>query len=233
MYSQAFWKERSLLYWSRAYDSLKSGEGYDQLKRTIHIGILNFTLFPEAPEFYAEYAITNVKTHQKYTDKFSLRVIDLTKIGLADPKTEAALAKWARIFKTKTLAELESLVGNEEVFKEMIVTIKSLSEDERIRQQCAMREKGERDRISQYNYGYKAGIAQEKINTDTQKERADMAEARADAAEAKANSAKERANSERERADSEKERADSEKKRADLMESELILLKKEITRLKK
>ena len=39
------WPERSLFYWSRAFDTIRSGEDYSKLKRTIHIGILDFTLF--------------------------------------------------------------------------------------------------------------------------------------------------------------------------------------------
>ena len=37
------WEERSLTYLCRAFDQLISGENYKDVKRTVHIGILDFT----------------------------------------------------------------------------------------------------------------------------------------------------------------------------------------------
>ena len=39
VYKQTYWVERSLLYWARAFDSLKSGQDYSMLLPTYHIGI--------------------------------------------------------------------------------------------------------------------------------------------------------------------------------------------------
>ena len=49
----------------------------------IHIGFLDYTLFPDAPEFYATNMLLNVKNHRIYNDKFRLSVVDLTQIELA------------------------------------------------------------------------------------------------------------------------------------------------------
>ena len=72
------WPQRSLLYWSRAYDSIKSGEDYDKLKRTYHIGILDFTLFKENPAFYSEYMVMDTESGYIYSDKLNIRILDLT-----------------------------------------------------------------------------------------------------------------------------------------------------------
>lgn len=40
------------------------------------------------------------------------------------------------IFKAETLEELEQLARGEKVFENMVVTMKKLSEDEKIRMQC-------------------------------------------------------------------------------------------------
>ena len=37
------WPERSLTYLCRMFDQLKSGEDYRNVKKTLHIGILDFT----------------------------------------------------------------------------------------------------------------------------------------------------------------------------------------------
>ena len=150
------WPERSLLYWSRAYDNLKQGQDYSELLPTCHIGILNFTLFPEAPQFYSEYRILNTENHYCYTDKFCIRVLDLTQIengGDANPR----LLKWARIFLAKTIEELEQLAGREEALQEMILELKKLSEEEKIRMACEAREDYERRMLTQYRAGERAG----------------------------------------------------------------------------
>ena len=49
------------------------------------------------------------------------------------------------IFKAETLEELEQLARGEKVFENMVVTMKKLSEDEKIRMQCE-RENTEKER---------------------------------------------------------------------------------------
>lgn len=95
MQYQSFWPERSLLYWARSFNELESGKEYDKLRETCHIGILGFTLFPGEPEFYAEYRIQNCRTQRRYTDKFCIRILDLTKMDLADQDKETDIIKWA------------------------------------------------------------------------------------------------------------------------------------------
>lgn len=77
------WTDRSLSYLCRKFDQLKKGEPYRNLKPVIQISLLNFTLFPERPEFYATYRLLNVRSHMLYSDKLQLSVLDLTRIDLA------------------------------------------------------------------------------------------------------------------------------------------------------
>ena len=69
------WPERSLGYLCRNFDNLNKGDDYSNTKAAIHIGFLNFTLFPNLPEFHATYKIQNIKNQNIYTDKFILHVI--------------------------------------------------------------------------------------------------------------------------------------------------------------
>ena len=187
VYKQTHWTNRSLLYWARAYDILKSGEGYDKLLPTYHIGILDFTLFEEHPKFMAKYQILDVEDGFLYSDKLCIKVLDLTQIEIAgsQPETDKKLLKWASIFKAETLEELEQLASGEEVLENMVVTMKQLSEDEKIRMQCEAREDYERCLITEYNAGKQDGIEQgikhgieiEKQNTEKERQRADRLEA--------------------------------------------------------
>jgi hypothetical protein len=46
------WPERSLSYLCRSFDQLRTSEEYANAGPAIHIGFLDFTPFPEHPEFY-------------------------------------------------------------------------------------------------------------------------------------------------------------------------------------
>ena len=161
MKNRGHWTERSLYYWSRAFSHLKRGEDYSDVKPTYHIGILDFTLFPDEPEFYAEYRIQNVRTGRLYSEKFCIRTLDLTQIDLApnDNGSHSELIKWARIVKAKTLKELEVLAGDEEALRHMVSTVKNLSAKERIQLQCEAREDYERTILTERNDGYRQGKA--------------------------------------------------------------------------
>ena len=183
VYKQTHWINRSLLYWARTYDNLKSGQDYSMLLPAYHIGILDFTLFENHPKFMAHYQILDVEDGYLYSDKLCIKVLDLTQLEKAkqEPETNKKLLKWASIFKAETLEELEQLASGEEVFENMVVTMKKLSEDEKIRMQCEAREDYERSLLTEYNagksegieQGIQQGIASERGNTEKERQRAD------------------------------------------------------------
>ena len=183
VYKQTYWINRSLLYWARTYDNLKSGQDYSMLLPAYHIGILDFTLFENHPKFMAQYQILDVEDGYLYSDKLCIKVLDLTQLEKAkqEPETNKKLLKWASIFKAETLEELEQLASGEEVFENMVVTMKKLSEDEKIRMQCEAREDYERSLLTEYNagksegieQGLQQGIASERCNTEKERQRAD------------------------------------------------------------
>ena len=187
VYKQTYWINRSLLYWARTYDNLKSGQDYSMLLPAYHIGILDFTLFENHPKFMAQYQILDVEDGYLYSDKLCIKVLDLTQLEKAkqEPETNKKLLKWASIFKAETLEELEQLASGEEVFENMVVTMKKLSEDEKIRMQCEAREDYERSLLTEYNagksegiqqgieQGIQQGIASERGNTEKERQRAD------------------------------------------------------------
>ena len=59
----------------------------------------------------------------------------------------------------------------------MVVTMKKLSEDEKIRMQCEAREDYERCLLTEYNAGKREGIEIERQNTEKERQRADELEA--------------------------------------------------------
>lgn len=133
MYYDMDWTDRSLFYWSKVFLQLDSGDDYDLLLPTIHIGIMDYTLFPEYPEFYSEYRIMNVKNHHLYTDKFGIMILDLSQIYNAPKDINPELIRWAKIFMAETLDELKELVEGRKELMNMVSTVEKLSEDTNIK----------------------------------------------------------------------------------------------------
>ena len=94
------WVDRSTCYLCRTYSNLNSGDDYTSAKTVIQIGLLDFTLFPERPEFYATYKLINEKNFFIYSNKLRLSVVDLTHIDLAtEEDRHYGIDAWASFFK--------------------------------------------------------------------------------------------------------------------------------------
>lgn len=144
------WPERSLSYLCRNFDNISSGDDYIDVRPAIHIGILDFTLFEDHPEFYATFKMLNTKSFFPYTEKFTLHVLDLTKIILATKEDiKYGLHTWARLFKATTWEEINMLAAQNEFMNNTGVFIAKLTDEERTRQAIEAREKALRIRRTQ------------------------------------------------------------------------------------
>lgn len=156
------WVERSLSYLSRRFDHLKKGEDYFEVKPTIQIGLLDYTLFPEAPEFYATYYMMNEKSHKIYSDKFRLSVLDLTRIDMVtEEDRKYNIHVWANLFRASTWADLKMIAKNNEAMDETVNVIYGIAQDQVLRDQIRARE----ERIAHERYVEKQNEAmQEQVN---------------------------------------------------------------------
>ena len=135
------WTDRSLSYLCRSFDQLYHGQDYCKALPVIHIGFLDYTLFPDAPEFYATNMLLNVKNHRIYNDKFRLSVVDLTQIELATEEDKTyQIDYWARLFKAKTWEDLKMLAEKNEYLEEAAQSVYVANADEIVRQKCYARE---------------------------------------------------------------------------------------------
>ena len=132
---------RSISYLCRTYDNLDRGQDYITVRPVVQIGLLDYTLFPENPEFYATYKLINEKNHTIYSDKLRLSVLNLTQIDLATEEDMFyGIDKWAAFFKATTWEELKMLAENNSDINEAVCTVYQLTQDEKIRQRCLARE---------------------------------------------------------------------------------------------
>ena len=139
------WAERSLSYLCRTFDHLYQGQDYEEALPVHHIGFLDFTLFPDYPEFYATYQLLNIKTHYLYSSKFSLSVIDLNQIDLATVEDKLyGIDHWARLFKSRTWEELKMLVKDNEYLDAAATSLYEANADWMVRERCIARKLAER-----------------------------------------------------------------------------------------
>lgn len=175
------WPERSLSYLCRSFDGLNRGEDYLETKPVIQISLLDFTLFPEYPEFYATYQLLNVKNYIKYSDKLCLHVLDLTRIDLAtEEDKQHQIDYWAALFKATTWEELRMLADKNESIAEAAETVYKLSEEEKIRLQCEARE-------DYYRCQRDAQLLRERAEQETREAQRQMLEAQQHARTAQQN----------------------------------------------
>ena len=147
------WPERSLSYLCRCFDNIESGQGYDSVKGAFHIGFLNYTLFPDAPVFFASYEIKNAVTNRLYTSKFGISVVDLTLIDMAtdeDKKFHRHL--WASFFRATTWEEINMIATQDKNIQLAATKLYQLSEDQRIRDELWARQDAIRQQIDFENY---------------------------------------------------------------------------------
>ena len=143
LYNDGYWPERSLSYTCRSFDNLNHGTGYDAVMPVLHIGFLDFTLFPEHPEFVSEYQLMNISPQHRYSysDKFRIAVVNLTQIERATEEDKRyGIDLWARILTATTWEEVEMLDQNNEYLRETSNAMYELDQDRLIRQQCQARE---------------------------------------------------------------------------------------------
>lgn len=138
-----YWRERSIIYSGRLFDFLSPGEPYSKLQRSIHIGILDFDLFPEEEElFYSRFLFMHEKNHKIYSDKLQIVVLQLNQINHATNEDKAHnIHLWAHFFKATTWEELNMLAKEDPIFKEAAKTIHEITADEIERANLRYREK--------------------------------------------------------------------------------------------
>ena len=134
------WSERSISYAAGSFDQLNSGEEYKEVLPVHSIGFLNFTLFEDQPEFFATYELRNKKTGHLYNSKFSIHVLDLTRIDLATAEDQNyEIDRWAKLFKAKTWEELRMIAKNNPDLLQASNDLYTVNADEIIRQQARAR----------------------------------------------------------------------------------------------
>ena len=182
------WPERSLQYLCRTYDSLHRGDDYKDSKTTIHIGLLDFELFPGESILFDSFRMMSIFSHKVYTEKFQLYTICLRKADDATPEDRKFHTDlWARFFKATTWEELKMLADQDIAIAEATKSVHAMWEDQNIRDQILAREEFYARERAQ-----KRKLQQETERADVAEKRADSMQKQADELEAELRKYKER-----------------------------------------
>ena len=100
--------------------------------------VSEFHTFDDAPEFFATYQLRNNKNNRLYTGKFSIHVIDLTRIDLATEEDKHyEIDRWAKLFKAATWEELKMIAKNDPDLMQASDELYKVNKDDILRQQVS------------------------------------------------------------------------------------------------
>ena len=172
--NESNWSERSLCYLCRSFDNLGKGASYPDVKPAHHIGILNFSLPHLQKQFYSHYWMINETTHDKFSDKFRLSVLNLTQTALAtEHDRHAGLVRWAYAFKATTWEEYQMLAAEDSIFEKVSDALYLLSENREVAEQCIrMREAAAKQEYLEGQLAEKDSALAEKDSALAQKDSA-------------------------------------------------------------
>ena len=151
------WPERSLFYSGKTLTSqLRKGEPYTKIHKCIHIGILDFKLYPESKEYFTEFYLMDSREHRRYTDKLEIYVLELPKLkDMRCPESE--IWQWGMFLNGKE-EEIQMLAKRNKYIAEAYEELMRISADEEARLEYEAREKAYRDHISFMDYYERKGL---------------------------------------------------------------------------
>lgn len=151
-----YWDARSIFYLSKMFtDQLKKGEPYENLKKCIHVSILDFTLF-EDDECYRSITFCDRKTGKVYTDLLEIQILELCKIP-KELESETDIIRWMRFLNGKNRKEFEDMAKTDEYLDEACRELERMSADEQAKLEYEARERAIRDYNSQMNSALRRG----------------------------------------------------------------------------
>ena len=170
MSNEGNWIDRALSYTCRNFTHIQKGSDYDTSLPSIHIGFLNYTLFPDYPEFYSTHMLLNIKNHHLFSSKIRIGVVDLNHTELATMEDmQYGLDKWVALFKSKTWEELKMIASETPELLAASESLYKYNHEEDIRLQCIAREEYRKkmNRI-QHQLAEKDRIIENQSNTITE-----------------------------------------------------------------
>ena len=134
-------RDRTLFYWAKLYtSSLQKGQMYQNLKKTIAINILDYTLFENREQYHTEVVAALKDTHEIFSDKFSIHFFEMRKVKNIQPNDRKTL--WMQFIKADTEEELEQVKeAGGDLMERAVQIVYDMSADGKTRELARWREK--------------------------------------------------------------------------------------------
>ena len=151
--------ERTLYYWSSLYHTgLKKTEDYRINNRVITINILKYDIFKEGP-YHEKIQLRREYKNILLTNKLEIHFIQLTKFLREGNKTEnKELWNWLTFICDKDKKEVKKIMEENKEIKKANEELEYLTGDEAVRRMAFLREKAERDYVTNMNGAREEGI---------------------------------------------------------------------------
>jgi predicted transposase/invertase (TIGR01784 family) len=160
MTNRKAFRERLVYYWGKGYvGQLKKGQDYSELKRTVVIGLLNFSLTDE-PALHSVYQLMERKRHVPLMEQLEIHLIELPKLGRAPEIAGTPLGNWLQFLNGAPEAEWAELAIADESLRKVMMTLKELSSDAEQRSLALAREIGMLDYLTDLNAARREGKAE-------------------------------------------------------------------------
>jgi predicted transposase/invertase (TIGR01784 family) len=138
---------RALFYWSRLFaGQLEVSQKYHQLKRTISINILNFTLFENDERYWRKGYLKDDHNNEKFTDLLEMHFLELNKMRQVEE--ESPITFWIEFFKDPYSQKIASICEFVPEIREAKSIFEKAKSDPGAQELMRIREKAIRDYTS-------------------------------------------------------------------------------------
>ena len=157
----AYWDKRALFYLSKMYaGQIKKGESYKEMKKCIHVSILDFVYFPDDKECYRTIHFCDDRTGKIYTDMMEIQILELQKLPKEMETIGNDIFAWMKFFSGRSKKEFEEMSKGNEYLEEAYNTLISLSADDIRLREYEAREKALKDYNTQMGSAFERGMQQ-------------------------------------------------------------------------
>ena len=164
MRNQYSMKERSLFYWAGLYyTALKKKGEYKENKRVIRINIVNFDMFKEGP-YHEKIELRREYKNILLTNKLEIHFIQLSKfLKEGQEEKDKKMWQWLTFICDKNRKEVERVMKENKEIEKANGELEYLTGDDAVRRIAFLREKAERDYISNMSGAREEGAKKAKI----------------------------------------------------------------------
>ena len=150
------------IYWSRIYSKqIQRGDEYTKARRVVLIAITDFEI-DITKELKRMETIWNIREKENpekvLTDLLEIRIINLKRIREAYQKDkDSKKNQWVMFLEDPNSREVQEIMEKNEDVKKAVVTVREMSEDEKMERLAELRQKAIMEEKALYNTGIREG----------------------------------------------------------------------------